>query len=71
MEAPLTSEERLGDQSKSLKDMETSINVGNNRLAAPGGINRQTAPLDCSVGEDSFFTLLPLVFQSTPDLKWL
>ncbi|KAF2619869.1 hypothetical protein F2Q68_00038949 [Brassica cretica] len=50
--------------------METSINVGNNRLAAPGGINRQTAPLDCSVGEDSFFTLLPSALQSTPDLKW-
>ncbi|KAF2564945.1 hypothetical protein F2Q70_00015768 [Brassica cretica] len=33
--------------------METSINVGNNRLAVPGGINRQTAPLDCSAGKDS------------------
>ena len=33
--------------------METSINVGNNRLAASGGINRQTIPLDCSAGKDS------------------
>ncbi|KAF3601037.1 hypothetical protein F2Q69_00036603 [Brassica cretica] len=33
--------------------METSINVGNNRLPAPGGINRQTASLDCSAGKDS------------------
>ncbi|KAF2562880.1 hypothetical protein F2Q70_00015406 [Brassica cretica] len=33
--------------------METSINVGNNRLPAPGGINRQTAPLDCSSGKVS------------------
>ncbi|KAF3529865.1 hypothetical protein DY000_02041172 [Brassica cretica] len=53
MEAPSTSEERLGNYGKSLKDMETSINVGNNRLAAPGGINRQTPPLDCSAGKDS------------------
>ncbi|KAF2561200.1 hypothetical protein F2Q70_00015929 [Brassica cretica] len=33
--------------------MKTSINVKNNCLAAPGGINRQTAPLDCSAGKDS------------------
>ncbi|KAF3595387.1 hypothetical protein DY000_02021760 [Brassica cretica] len=33
--------------------METSINVGKNRLAAPGGINRQNTPLDCSAGKDS------------------
>ncbi|KAF2564389.1 hypothetical protein F2Q70_00017273 [Brassica cretica] len=33
--------------------METSINVGNNRLAAPNGINRQTAPLDCFAGKVS------------------
>ncbi|KAF2530410.1 hypothetical protein F2Q70_00029778 [Brassica cretica] len=33
--------------------METSINVGNNRLAVPSGINRQTAPLDCSAEKDS------------------
>ncbi|KAF2620427.1 hypothetical protein F2Q68_00039223 [Brassica cretica] len=32
--------------------METSINVGNNRLV-PNGLNRQTAPLDCSPGKDS------------------
>ncbi|KAF3554382.1 hypothetical protein F2Q69_00013222 [Brassica cretica] len=31
--------------------METFINVENNRLAAPGRINRQTAPLDCSSGK--------------------
>ncbi|KAF3588923.1 hypothetical protein F2Q69_00028580 [Brassica cretica] len=33
--------------------METFINVGNNRLADPSGINHQTAPLDCSAGRDS------------------
>ncbi|KAF2570423.1 hypothetical protein F2Q70_00003933 [Brassica cretica] len=33
--------------------METSINVGNNRQAVPSGINRQTAPHDCSAGKDS------------------
>ncbi|KAF3577319.1 hypothetical protein DY000_02032356 [Brassica cretica] len=33
--------------------METSINVGNSRLAAPIGIIRQTAPHDCSAGKDS------------------
>ncbi|KAF3486405.1 hypothetical protein F2Q69_00052744 [Brassica cretica] len=33
--------------------METSINVGNNRLAVPSGINLQTAPLDCSAGKNS------------------
>ncbi|KAF2569234.1 hypothetical protein F2Q68_00025426 [Brassica cretica] len=33
--------------------METSINVENNRLAAPGRINCQTAPLDCSSGKVS------------------
>ncbi|KAF2546089.1 hypothetical protein F2Q70_00021378 [Brassica cretica] len=33
--------------------MKTFINVGNNHLAAPSGINRQTAPLDCSAGRDS------------------
>ncbi|KAF2589823.1 hypothetical protein F2Q70_00039089 [Brassica cretica] len=33
--------------------METSINVGNNLLAAPSGINCQTAPLDCSSGKVS------------------
>ncbi|KAF2567328.1 hypothetical protein F2Q68_00025764 [Brassica cretica] len=33
--------------------METSINVGNNRLAVPSGINCQTAPLDFSAGKDS------------------
>ncbi|KAF2547826.1 hypothetical protein F2Q70_00021843 [Brassica cretica] len=33
--------------------METSINVGNNRQAFPGGINRQNAPHDCSAGKDS------------------
>ncbi|KAF3587769.1 hypothetical protein F2Q69_00029427 [Brassica cretica] len=33
--------------------METSINVGNNRRAVPGGINRQTAPHDCFAGKDS------------------
>ncbi|KAF2589583.1 hypothetical protein F2Q70_00038356 [Brassica cretica] len=33
--------------------MVTSINVGNNRLAGPGGINHQTALLDCSAGKDS------------------
>ncbi|KAF2607508.1 hypothetical protein F2Q68_00043945 [Brassica cretica] len=33
--------------------MEISINVGNNRLAAPCGINRQTGPHDCSSGKDS------------------
>ena len=53
MEVPSTSEERIGDWGISLKDMETSINIGNNRLAAPYGINRQTAPLDCSAGRDS------------------
>ncbi|KAF2598911.1 hypothetical protein F2Q68_00010234 [Brassica cretica] len=38
---------------KSLKDMETPINVGNNRLAVPSEINRQTAPHDCSAGKAS------------------
>ncbi|KAF3554593.1 hypothetical protein F2Q69_00014825 [Brassica cretica] len=33
--------------------METCINVGNSRLTAPIGINRQTAPHDCSAGRDS------------------
>ncbi|KAF2548270.1 hypothetical protein F2Q70_00022350 [Brassica cretica] len=33
--------------------METSINVGNNRRIVPCGINRQTAPHDCSAGKDS------------------
>ncbi|KAF3554597.1 hypothetical protein F2Q69_00014829 [Brassica cretica] len=33
--------------------METSINVGNSLLAAPIGINRQTAPHDCYAGKDS------------------
>ncbi|KAF2593135.1 hypothetical protein F2Q70_00043297 [Brassica cretica] len=36
-----------------MKDMETSINVWNNRPAVPSGINRQTAPLDCSTGKYS------------------
>ncbi|KAF2566265.1 hypothetical protein F2Q68_00026186 [Brassica cretica] len=56
--------------------METSINVGNNRLAAPGGINRQSVPLFCLIvprGETPilaiFFTLLPSALRSTPDLK--
>ncbi|KAF3594464.1 hypothetical protein DY000_02022150 [Brassica cretica] len=38
--------------------METSIKVGNNRLVAPGRINRQTAPLACSAGERLQFLLL-------------
>ena len=63
MEVPQTSEQGIGDQGKSLKDMETSINVGNNRLAVLGGINRQTTILTL------FFTLLPSALQSTPDLK--
>ncbi|KAF3528085.1 hypothetical protein DY000_02040968 [Brassica cretica] len=33
--------------------METSIYVGNNRLAVPNGINHKTALLDCSAGKDS------------------
>ncbi|KAF2600534.1 hypothetical protein F2Q68_00010747 [Brassica cretica] len=53
MEAPLTLEEGVSDYGKSLKDMETSINVWNNRLAAPSGINRQTALHDCSAGKGS------------------
>ncbi|KAF2558750.1 hypothetical protein F2Q68_00016423 [Brassica cretica] len=46
--------------------METSINVGNNRLAAPSGINRQTAPHDCSMGKgsNSFFFLHAPSFNS-------
>ena len=52
-EAPSTSEEGISDLDKSLKDMKTSINVGNNRRAVPSGINRQTALHDCSVGKDS------------------
>ncbi|KAF2573460.1 hypothetical protein F2Q70_00003706 [Brassica cretica] len=33
--------------------METSINVGNNCMAAPSGFNRQTTPHDCSAGKGS------------------
>ncbi|KAF2587389.1 hypothetical protein F2Q70_00035804 [Brassica cretica] len=33
--------------------MKTSINVGNNHLAAHSVINRQTAPHDCSAGKNS------------------
>ncbi|KAF3501845.1 hypothetical protein F2Q69_00042851 [Brassica cretica] len=45
--------------------METSINVGNNRLAAPSGINRKTAPPDCSAGKgfDSCSFLHPSSFN--------
>ncbi|KAF2611964.1 hypothetical protein F2Q70_00012223 [Brassica cretica] len=56
--------------------METAINVGNNRLSAPGEINRQTAPLDCSAGRDSSScsflhtsSFSSSALQSTPDLK--
>ncbi|KAF3595388.1 hypothetical protein DY000_02021766 [Brassica cretica] len=55
--------------------MKTSINVGNNRLAAPGGINRQTLRSIVPRGKTPFlapfFTLLPSALQSSPDLKWL
>ncbi|KAF3501288.1 hypothetical protein F2Q69_00042607 [Brassica cretica] len=51
-------------------DMETSTNIENNRLAAPGRIDRQTAPLDCSSPILApFFMLLPLALQFSPDLK--
>ncbi|KAF3552902.1 hypothetical protein F2Q69_00013996 [Brassica cretica] len=46
--------------------METSINVGNNRLAVPSGINCQTAPLDFSASR--FFRLSIFPPGKTPIL---
>ncbi|KAF2573464.1 hypothetical protein F2Q70_00003702 [Brassica cretica] len=47
--------------------METSINIENNSLAAPGRIDRQTALLDCSSGKisNSCFFLHASSFRSS------
>ncbi|KAF3596049.1 hypothetical protein DY000_02023482 [Brassica cretica] len=53
--------------------METSIIIENNRLAVPGRIDCQTALLivlrEKSLILAPFFMPLPLVLQSSPELK--